>query len=454
MNYNEFLEYKSQLKGEYGFDPLWMPDFLFDFQKYLVEWSLKKGRSAIFADCGLGKTPIQLVWAQNVLQQTNKPVLILTPLAVSIQSEKEAEKFNIEARRSMDGSIYPITITNYEKLHYFNSDDFSGIVCDESSILKNFDGKRKSEITQFMRKLPYRLLATATAAPNDYIELGTSSEALGYLGYMDMLNRFFKNDQNNTATRRMYGKQQMWRFKGHAEEPFWKWVSHWARALRKPSDMNFDNDGFILPGLKENNHHIENTKPLPGMLFNMPAVGLFEQRQERKRTIEERCEMVAEIVKTNKPALVWCNLNDEGDLLEKLIPDALQVAGKHSNEVKEERLFGFKKGDFRVLITKPKIGAWGLNYQHCSHITYFPTNSYEQYYQGVRRCFRFGQKEIVNVDFVTTSGDEYVFKNLLHKSKQAERMFDRLITHMNDSLIIEKSKFTNQEKLPTWLINN
>jgi len=450
MEYKDFLKQKTQLSGDFGFAPILMPDFLFDFQKYLVEWSLKKGRGAIFADCGLGKTPMQLVWAENVLRKTNKPVLILTPLAVSHQTEMEAVKFDIEANKS-DKKVYPITITNYEKLHHYDWKDFSGVVCDESSILKNFNGQRKAEITQFMRKIPYRLLCTATAAPNDYIELGTSSEALGYLGHTDMLSKFFKNNQNTISEKRFHGKAHVWRFRGHAENPFWKWVSFWSKAMRKPSDFGFDDNGFILPGMIENNHLIENSKPRNGMLFTMPAVGLAEQREERKATIKERCEKVAELVDTNKPALVWCNLNDEGNLLEELIPDAKQVAGRHSDNVKSERLIGFQNGDFRVLITKPKIGAWGLNYQHCSHITYFPTNSYEQYYQGTRRCYRFGQKEKVKVDFVTTGGDEYVFKNLLYKSKQAGKMFDRLIEHMNNAVNIEQKISNHKINIPQWI---
>jgi len=452
MIYKDFLDQKTQLGGDHGFAPLFMPDYLFDFQKHLVEWSLFKGRDAIFADCGMGKTPMQLVWAKNIVQKTNKPVLILTPLAVSIQTISEAEKFGIDAKKSSDGQVHDITVTNYEKLHYFNPDDFAGVVCDESSILKSFDGKRRSDITQFMRKLPYRLLCTATAAPNDYIELGTSSEALGYLGHVDMLGKYFKNDQNNISGRRFHGKAMTWRFKGHAEDPFWKWVSSWAKAIRKPSDLGFDDNGFILPGLIENAHLIQNVRPKDGMLFSMPAIGLFEQREERKRTVQERCEKVAELVNTGEPALVWCNLNVEGDLLEQLIPGSLQVAGKHRDEIKEERLTGFKKGEPRVLITKPKIGAWGLNYQHCSHITYFPTNSYEQYYQGVRRCYRFGQDKKVKVDFVTTPGDEYVFKNLQQKSRAASKMFDRLIEHMNDAVKTDNNKyFINQENIPTWL---
>lgn len=458
MNYKEFLERKSQIKNEHGFEPLWVPDFLFDFQKYLVDWSLKKGRAAIFADCGLGKTPMQLVWAKNVQMKTKKPVLILTPLAVTRQTIEEGNKFGINVQK-YDGRDFKeheysdrIIITNYEQLHKLDYKNFGGVVCDESSILKNFDGKLKDLITKFMRKIQYRSLWTATAAPNDYIELGTSSEALGNMGYMDMLTKFFKNNNNTVSTKSYHGKQQKWLFKGHAEEPFWKWVSSWAKAIRKPSDFGFEDNGFNLPAIEEENHIIKNTKPQEGMLFNMPAKTLPEQRQERRRTIKERCEKVAELVDTGKPAIVWCNLNDEGDMLEKLIPDAKQVAGKHSDQIKEDRLIGFKNNEFRVLITKPKIGAWGLNYQHCSHMTYFPSHSYEAYYQALHRLHRFGQKEEVKVDFVTTEGDEFIFKNLKTKSKQADKMFQQLIKHMNNEIEINKeNKFTNQEKLPTWL---
>lgn len=460
-DYFKYLENKSQLNGNHGFNPLWMPDFLFDFQKYLVEWSLQKGRGAMFADCGMGKTPMQLVWAENIVRKTNGNVLIITPLAVASQTQSEAAKFGIEAKKSDDGKVYKITITNYEKLHYFNPTDFVGAVCDESSILKSFDGKTKDRITQFMRKMKYRFLYTATAAPNDYIELGTSSEALGYLGYMDMLNKFFKNDQNNSSLRArsvLFGgvdHKAKWRFKGHAEDPFWKWVSSWARAARMPQDLGFDNDGFLLPTKHEREHIINASRPLNGYLFAMPAVGLSEQREERKSTLKERCEKVAELVQHDRPALVWCHYNEEGDLLEQLIPDALQVAGKHSDSIKEERLIGFAKGDFRVLVTKPKIGAWGLNYQHCADITFFPSHSFEQYYQGVRRCWRFGQKNEVNIDIVSTPGEIDVLKNLQRKATAAEVMFENLIKFMHEHLNLNNIKeYKQKEKLPTWLKSN
>ena len=237
-DYTAFLERKSQAGADSGFAPVWMPDFLFEFQASLVDWAVRKGRAAIFADCGLGKTPMGLVWASNVARKTLKPVLYLTPLAVAPQTVREAEKFGIQAAQSKDGSSDGhIIVANYERLHYFNSNDFGGVVCDESSVLKSFAGERRGEITAFMRKVPYRLLQTATAAPNDYVELGTSSEALGYMGHMDMLNRFFKNDLNNSAQGRMRGEVIKWRLKGHAETPFWRWVCSWARAIRRPSDL-------------------------------------------------------------------------------------------------------------------------------------------------------------------------------------------------------------------------
>jgi hypothetical protein len=459
IEYGDFLDRKTQTKNNYGFAPVWMPDFLFDFQQALVEWALEKGRAAIFADCGMGKTPMQLVWAENVVRKTNGRVLILAPLAVAGQTVREAAKFGIEARRSHDGTAHPgITVTNYEQLHKFNPADFSGVVCDESSILKSFDGARKQEITVFMRKMPYRLLATATAAPNDFIELGTSSEALGYLGYMDMLNRFFKNDQNNSSTKRGWALQggnlsgPKWRLKGHAELPFWRWVCSWARAIRKPSDLGFDDGRFILPPLIEREHLVD-SEGVGGYLFNMPAITLHEQRREQRQTLEERCAKVAELVNhTGEPALVWCHLNDEGDLLENLIPDAVQVAGSDKDSTKEERFLAFSDGHARVLITKPKIGAWGLNFQHCNHILFFPSHSFEQYYQGVRRCWRFGQERPVTVDIVTTEGGQNVLANLQRKAKQADAMFSNLVEEMNHAISLNRANlYTNSIEVPSWL---
>jgi len=454
MDYHEFLQQRQQYGSDDGFDPLWMPAFLFGFQQYLVDWAVRKGRAAIFADCGLGKTPMQLVWAQNVVQKTNKPVLILTPLAVTGQTLDEAAKFSIEARRAdpgVNGSA-TIDVTNYEKLHLFSPDGYGGIVCDESSILKNFDGVRREQITEFMRTVPYRLLCTATAAPNDWIELGTSSEALGYLGERDMKTRFFSRKAHYARDR---GKRKEWNLRGWAEKgPFWQWLSSWARTARKPSDLGYDDEGFILPPLDTRHIKVEANRPTPGMLFDMPAVTFHEEREAIRRTIQERCEAVAETVCRNgSTSMVWCNLNDEGDLLEKLIPGAVQVAGRDSDEKKEEAARWFVHGTDarRVLISKPSIFGFGLNFQHCSHMTYFPTWSYEKYYQATRRLLRFGQTRRVVADLVFTDGGTRMLKGLETKEQHAIEMFDNLVQHMSQELHIKQTYERQTVEVPEWM---
>jgi len=453
-DYEEFLELKRHIGGNHGFDPIYIPDAMFDVQKSLLEWSLLKGRSATFADCGLGKSLLELAWGDNVVRKTNGNVILLTPLAVTMQMKEEADKFGIEAHRSTDGKLRKgINIVNYERLHYFDPADFVGAICDESSVLKNFNGARKSLITSFMKKMKYRYLATATPSPNDFIELGTSSEALGYLGHMDMLNKFFKNDLNNSATGRFAGNTIKWRFKGHAERQFWRWVCSWARAVRKPSDLGFSDKGFELPPLIEREHKIDKEFIPEGMLFPMPACGLKEQRIENRQTLEDRCEKAASLlVDSGDYGVAWANLNDEGDLLERLIPDSVQVSGKDSDEAKEEKLTAFARGDIRVLVTKPKIGAWGLNYQHCNHMTSFPSHSFEQYYQMVRRFYRFGQEREVISDIITTDGNMDVMKNFKRKAAQAEIMFSNLAAEMNKEITLEnRIEHTGKQEMPSWL---
>ena len=769
MNYASFIEQKSQLGNQSGFTPVFMPDFLFPFQKALVEWAVEKGRAAIFADCGLGKTPMQLVWAQNVVQKINKPVLILTPLSVGAQTVREGAKFGIECKQSRDGHVAaPITVTNYQQLHKFNWQDFGGVVCDEcfapdtiietfnngscnskeirhirpnetiinaagidtvkechrrkitrafavrfkgiqviasenhpwltqrgwvpsrglretdwlletteavrilrgdvlpergangeseilreillsemaheatgafgqgshkrdsckdrsqgfpmvendgkgkgerqevfqyspdaqpgnslasepdiesdeaqtfrawrkregydgaaiaalggvtewmgervclvtwkkgsgisnmlqnghsepftqdsnrsgrgvsllkegsgqeerckagfirldsievlerghpdlecyanpngdiyfydiglsrhpsfsiggalvhnSSILKNHDGALKAQITEFMRRLPYRLLCTATAAPNDYIELGTSSEAIGDLGFMDMVNRFFKKAET-THSRSEEFRSGLYRFRGHAQRDFWRWICSWARAVRKPSDLGFPNDGYELPELQTVEHIVHARTANPDFLFDMPAIGLDEQRKERRRTIEERCEIAASLVcDTGKPAVSWCHLNDEGALLEKLIPGAVEIEGSDSDEYKEEMLEAFASGQLQNLVSKPVISGYGLNWQHCAHQTFFPSHSFEQWYQSIRRCWRFGQLNTVRVDVIASEGEAGVLSNMNRKAAQAEEMFSQLVSLINNELRIEqKNKHIKEQIIPDWL---
>jgi hypothetical protein len=456
-DYEAFLERKAQVGTMDGFEPLFIPDKAFDFQKSLLEWQVRKGRGATFADCGLGKSLLELSFAENVVRKTNGNVLLLTPIAVGSQMEAEAAKFGIEAKRSRDGKIKgKITITNYEQLDKFDPADFDGVVGDESSILKNFDGKTKAQVTQFTRKIRYRMFATATAAPNDFIELGTTSEALGDLGYTDMLGKFFINDQNNIATNRRgrFTEATQWRLKGHAERAFWRWVTSWARAVRTPSDLGFSDEGYHLPELIENEVELTDLdRQSQGSLFALPAVGLKEQRDERKATVKDRCERAAELVIGRSDYSVsWCNLNEEGDLLERLIPGAIQVSGRDSDDAKEEKLTAFSRGEYKKLVIKPKIGAWGLNWQHCNHTTFFPTHSYEQYYQALRRFWRFGQTRAVQADLVFTDGDAAIIESIRRKRNQAEEMFQNLVKEMNSSVSYQRTnKHTVKMESPKWL---
>lgn len=451
MEYNEFLEHKHDYGADNGFTPTFMPDALFDFQKVLTEWGIRKGRAAIFADCGMGKTLMQLVWAQNVVEHTGKAVLILTPLAVSSQTLDEAERFGIEARRAMPGvnGSPVIRVTNYEKLHHFDASHYGGVVCDESSILKNFDGTRKAAITEFMRRVPYRLLCTATAAPNDWTELGTSSEALGYLGYMDMLTKFFKRNQTYALSSR-----KEWEIKGHAIKGFWQWVSSWARAARRPSDMGFDDDGFILPEMREEHTLVKASQTKPGMLFDLPATNFHEEREVTRRTIGDRCAAAAAKVAQHQISMVWCHLNDEAAELKHLIPNSVEISGSDSDEAKEEaaRWFVHGKDERRVLISKPRIFGFGLNFQHCNHMTYFPTHSYEQYYQATRRLWRFGQTRPVQVDLIYTDGGQRMMENLARKSQEADAMFTELVRYMYDALNVSNPYQAQKIEVPRWML--
>lgn len=452
-SYEKFLESKKHSLGEFGFEPLFIPDIAFDFQKFVIEKAVRKGRIANFLDTGLGKTLIQISIAHNIVLKTNKRVLILTPLAVAFQFIIEAEKIGIDdIEYSKDGKFTKkIVICNYERLHYFNSSDFIGVITDESSILKNFDGKIKNNITSFIKKLPYRFLSTATPAPNDYIEFGTSSEALGYLPYMDMLQRFFANNENNIRPQDIGSK---WYLKPHAKDDFFSWVNQWSISVKTPSDLGFSNDLYILPELIENKVMVKNTNNwvINGqiLLFNSTAKTMSEVREEQKGTVQNRCEKAFELAH-NKTSVYWCNFNDEGDLLDQIDKDAIQIKGGMTIEKKEDILFSFAKGEIKRLITKPKITSFGLNWQHCNHTVYFPTWSYEQYYQAIRRFWRFGQTKPVTVDLVVSDGQQRVLDTLVYKTEKAIQFNDSLKKALNQSVEMKSKEFNQNIIKPKFL---
>jgi len=452
--YERFIATKAKHCEPAGFAPAYMPDWAMDFQSHLIDWSVRLGRAAVFAECGLGKTPMQLAWAENVVRKTNRPVMLATPLAVGAQTIAEAEKFGIAAKRTRDGVMTDeacVWVTNYEQLHKYDPSRFAGFVGDESSAIKDSKSIRCDVVGEFCRRMPYRSLWTATAAPNDYHELGTSSDVLGYLGYRDMLTKFFKQD-NDKSIAGGWGRAK-YRFIGHAEQPFWSWVCSWARSLRKPSDLGFDDSRFILPPLNEVEHVVKTAKPRAGALFTMAAKDMREERAERRHSIAERCGKVAELLESVVgPAVAWCELNDEGDELERIIPGCVQVSGSDSDDEKEEKLIAFSSGQIQRLVTKPKIGAWGLNWQHCADVAVLPSHSYEQYYQLVRRFYRFGQKRQVNVHLVLCEGEIGILKSLRRKQEQADRMFSSVVKHMGDALhILSADFFPTKEEVPSWL---
>jgi len=445
-DYEKFIKSKKHLLGDFGFEANYIPDIAFDFQKDIIQKAVRKGRIGVFADTGLGKTLIQLSIAQNVVQHTNKKVLILTPLAVAFQFILEAEKIGIDdIEYSKDGKhTKKIVICNYERLHYFDSKDFEGVICDESSILKNFDGKIKNQITSFVKKIPYRFLSTATPSPNDFIELGTSSEALGYMGYMDMLGKFFKNNQSSSDTKNIGEKFYL---KPHAENDFFAWVNQWSIMVKMPSDLGFSDERYILPELITNKHVVKNESLLEidGQIemFNRPAKGFNEVRTEVKQTIQSRCDKALDLAK-DKTSVYWVNRNEESKILRLNDSEAVEIIGSQSLDKKEEILKAFADGEIKRLITKAKMTGMGLNWQHCNHSVFFPTYSYEQYYQAIRRFWRFGQKRDVTIDMVISDGQTRVLEALEQKTKKAIELHRNLVKNVNTEFIDLKKDFDKE----------
>ena len=454
MTYEQFIESKRHSSVNYGIEKITLPHNLFDFQSYVTEYAIKKGRCACFLDTGLGKTIIELTIAENYARHTNKPVLIITPLAVAFQFIKEARKFNIgDIEYSKDGTYKSkIVVCNYERLDKFSSHDFDCVILDESSILKNFEGAIKNHITTFLKKVKYRFLFTATPSPNDYIELGTSSEALGYLGYTDMLTRFFTNNVQSIDVRHAGAE---WRLKAHAEHNFWRWVSSWSISMRKPSDLGFSDERHHLPRLLEIQTVVKNKKllALDGQvqLFNIPAMDFREIKAEVRATIDERCAMAVELANHHNTTVYWVNLNDEAARVLSYDKEAVEIRGQMDLDEKEEILTAFGDGKIKKLITKTSITAFGLNWQHCNHSTYFPTYSYEQYYQAVRRFWRFGQTRDVTIDLVLSDGQSRIMQSLQVKRDKANEMFSKLTKETNSDFKITTKGFDKQFTLPNFL---
>jgi len=425
--YRELIANKQWKAPASGFEPTWLPDCLFPFQRAIVRWACRKGRAALFEDCGLGKTLQQLVWAQNVVDHTDDSVLILAPLAVADQTVAEGARFGIGVRHihdpsDMDG--HGIYITNYDRLERFTGQIWAGIVLDESSIIKSYTGTIRNQIIESFTGVSYKLACTATPSPNDHTELGNHAEFLGVMTRTEMLATFFVHDGGETS---------VWRLKGHAEEDFWRWCAGWAVMVRKPSDLGFSDDGFRLPELTIRTHVLASGIESPDTIFAMPAVTLDEQRKARRLTMEMRAQHAACIAHdATDQVLVWCEMNDEGDMLAEIIPDSVQVAGCDDDEDKSSRMLGFSAGKHRVLITKPKIAGFGMNWQNCNEMVFVGlSHSYEQFYQAVRRCHRFGQKRPVTVHVITTDVEQEVLANIKRKQADADAMSAGMVEHMS-----------------------
>ncbi|TCG09329.1 helicase [Paraburkholderia steynii] len=429
--YNAFIESKRMSDPASGLTEIpALNQTLKPHQHDIVTWALRRGRAAVFAGTGLGKSFMQLEWARCVAEATDMPVLILAPLAVAAQTKREGEKFGIEVKHCREQSEVgdaSIVVTNYDRLQKFDLEHFAGVVLDESSILKASDGKTRTAIIEAFKDYRFRLACTATPAPNDYMELGNHAEFLGVMTQEEMLAMFFIHDG---------GETQKWRLKGHAESEFWKWMCSWAVMLRKPSDLGYPNDGYDLPPLaiEQITVGVDHDRA-QDTLFVMQAATLQDRIKERRETVEERCRAAVEIIarKPDTPWLVWCNLNSEAELMTKLIADAVEVRGSDKVEDKERKLLGFTDGQIRVMTTKPSVAGFGMNWQHCADMVFVGLNdSYEQLFQAIRRCWRFGQTKPVNVYLVAAETEGAVVANLHRKEADAERMAEQMVAHMQD----------------------
>ena len=433
MEYDEFLRAKSVRVEPGGFDTDERNPALFDWQNDIVKWAVKKGRAAIFSDCGTGKTRLLLWWAELIHRHEDRPILILAPLAVSQQTKREGEKCGIDVKTVRDQSecVNGLNITNYEMLEHFRAEEFCAVVLDESSIIKHKDGKTRQMIQEMFEETRYKLCCTATPAPNDYMELGTHAQFLGVMKQTEMLATFFVHDG---------GETQSWRLKGHAQKRFFEWVAGWACCFRRPQDLGYENDGYDLPELRVHEITVESAGTVLNdgqtMMFAPVGKTLLERRSARRNSLNERVEKAAEIANgTEEQVLVWCDLNSESKALTKAITGAVEVEGSMPLQEKEDGITGFLSGENRVLVSKPSIAGFGINAQN-AHIEIFVglSDSFEQYYQAVRRCWRFGQKEPVDVYIVISDAEGAVKANIQRKQADAERMTGELVAYTREFL--------------------
>lgn len=453
--YRAFLKSKRLSFVPSGFSTELLNPKLFDFQRDIARWALAKGKCAIFADCGMGKTAMELEWSHNVAQKTGRPVLNIAPLAVSQQTSREGDKFDIltPVVRNGDQCVYGpmVHVTNYELLDHFEPQKFGGIVLDESSILKG-DGPLRKRITEFAAHIPYRLAGTATPAPNDHMELGNHAEFLGIMSKTEMLSTFFVHDGGNTSK---------WRLKGHAERDFWRWIASWAVMIHKPSDLGYDDGGFVLPPIEYHQHTVE-SEWSADFLFPVEAKTLSERQQARRDSLEERVNLCAELVNASRDQWVlWCNLNPESEALTAAIGGAVEVTGSDSDRHKEQAPIDFVDGKIRVLVSKPSIFGFGMNFQNCHNAAFVGlSDSWEQVYQATRRIWRFGQKSTVHTHFITGELEGAVVRNIQRKEKQAAEMAEAMLGHMREINTAEihgtvrqseEYKAKKEMRIPEWL---
>lgn len=456
--YDEFLARKAVTDPRTGLATIPdLPAAMFPFQAEITAWALRRGRAALFAGTGLGKSLMELAWADAIHRETGKDILHLAPLAVSAQLEREAVKFGLGAKHVKSGrECEPgISITNYQKLDHFDLSKFGGVILDESSILKSSDGKFRSRLIEECAAIPFRLAATATPAPNDFMELGNHAEFLGVMSYTDMLATFFVHDGGDT---------QSWRLKGHAEDEFWRWMASWAVMLRKPSDLGYDDAGYDLPPL----NYVQHTVGVPyvpsietGLLFPLQAMSLSERIRARRDTVDQRVAQAVAVTPTDRPFVWWCNLNAESEALAKAIPGAVETKGSDSDEVKERKIIDFVEGRTRVLVSKPSVCGFGMNFQHCADTGFVGLNdSWEQLYQAIRRFWRFGQTQPVTVHMIAAETEGAVVANLRRKEVDADRMAAAMVRHMADLSSLEVRGMTRDRgdyhptlpvTLPEWM---